>query len=84
MCKKNIKEPVFNYMLLSRLVMDCKYYLGNGNGNNKILWAGNVRDQIAKMKELWYGFSQNEKPEWLSIEQIKQYKKDMFSKMNEK
>ena len=42
----------FEYQLLDRLKTDCNYYLGNGNRCEKHLWAGNVKDQIAKMKEL--------------------------------
>jgi hypothetical protein len=65
----------FNYLLLGRLRDDCDYYLGNGNRNAKHLWANNEKDQIEKMKELYNSFSDNEKPEWLTYEQILQYEK---------
>ena len=65
----------YEYMLLDRLRSDCDYYLGNGNRNDKYLWAGNVDGQIAKMKELWNKL--NEKPEWLTMEQIENYAKEM-------
>lgn len=29
-----------DYMLLGRLLCDCKYYLGNGNRKAKHLWTG--------------------------------------------
>jgi hypothetical protein len=67
----------FDYRLLSRLVSDCDYYLGNGNRSEKHLWAGNVDGQIKKMKELWNGFPKNAKPEWLSMEDILDYEKKM-------
>ena len=67
----------FEYMLLGRLQMDCEYYLGNGNRNNKFLWAGNVASQIEKMKNLWDWFSADQKPEWLSYDEILEYEKRM-------
>ena len=48
-------DTTFNYMLLGRLISDCKYFLGNGNGYEKDLWAGSVQKQIAKMKEAFWG-----------------------------
>lgn len=65
----------FNYMLLGRLQTDCEYFLGWGNRLEKYLWAGNAADQIAKMKELYNGFT--EKPEWLSYQEILDYEKAM-------
>lgn len=70
-------EPRFRYMLLSRLEMDCEYYLGYGNRNERKLWGGNVRDHIWYMKELWHNFPEGEKPQWLSLEQIEEYGKQM-------
>ena len=69
-------ENTFNYKLLGRLVSDCDYFLGYGNRCEKHLWSGNVKDQIDKMKELWNNFS--EKPEWLTMEQIETYEKEMI------
>ncbi|MDD9309811.1 hypothetical protein PUS82_00500 [Cytobacillus firmus] len=65
----------FNYQLLGRLRSDCEYYLGYGNRNVKNLWANNEKEHIEKMKELYNSFSDDEKPEWLSYEQILQYEK---------
>lgn len=71
------KKYEYTYMLLSRLVMDCKYYLGNGNRFDGHLWAGSVDKQIAKMKELWNTLPEDMKPEWLSMEDIENYEKEM-------
>lgn len=71
----------FNYMLLSRLKMDCEYFLGNGNGSERILWAGNVNDQIEKMKELYN--SVDPKPEWISMEDIEDFEIKMNDKLEE-
>lgn len=65
------------YGLLSRLQSDCKYFLGYGGRCERHLWAGNVTDQIAKMKELWQQFPDDLKPEWLTWEQILDYENKM-------
>lgn len=66
----------FDYMLLSRLQQDCEYFLGFGNRCEKHLWADTPEEHIAKMKELYNGFK--EKPEWISMEDIERYEKDML------
>lgn len=66
----------FNYQLLARLKQDCEYYLGHGSRATKHLWAGDEAEQIAKMKELYAGFS--EKPEWISLEDIEMYEAKML------
>lgn len=77
--EKEIRMSQFRnqYGLLSRLQMDCKYFLGNGGRCERHLWAGNVTDQIAKMKELWQSFPDDLKPEWLTWEQILDYEQKM-------
>jgi hypothetical protein len=71
------EDKNFNYKLLSRLKSDCEYFLGNGNRNEKDLWAGNVKDQISEMKRIWNILPKDEKPEWLSMEDIENYEKQM-------
>lgn len=71
-CKKDVQ---FNYRLLDRLRSDCDYFLGNGGRHEKHLWAGNVKDQIAKMREIYD--SLEKKPEWLSKEDIDEYERNM-------
>lgn len=70
------KDYSFEYQLLDRLRSDCDYYLGAGGRANKNLWAGNPEGQIAKMKELWNKLPK--KPEWLSMEDIEAYEKEMI------
>lgn len=65
----------FAYRLLSRMCMDCNYFLGAGDRHEKFLWAGNVKDQIKTMKEIWNGLKV--KPEWLTMEQIEAWEKEM-------
>lgn len=71
---------MFEYSLLDRLRSDCDYYLGNGNRNEKNLWAKSPEKQIEKMRSLWKGFPEDMKPEWLSIEDIDNYEKAMIKK----
>lgn len=63
------------YRLLGRLKADCDYFLGTGGRAEKHLWAGNVREQIAKMRELYAALP--EKPEWLTPEDIDRYAQRM-------
>ncbi len=69
----------YTYALLSRLQTDCEYFLGN-NGRSraeKHLWAGNVKDQIAKMRELYASLPETAKPEWISERDIDRYERLM-------
>lgn len=77
--EREIREAQYSgkYMLLSRLRMDCNYFLGYGNRSETILWAGNVADQIAKMKELWHMFPDDLKPEWCTLQDIENFEKLM-------
>ncbi|MFR2889534.1 MAG: LPD11 domain-containing protein [Clostridium butyricum] len=70
-----MNDNKFNYMLLDRLKGDCDYYLGVGGRNNKHLWANNPKAQIEKMKELYN--SLEDKPTWLTYEQIIEYERLM-------
>lgn len=72
----------FQYRLLSRLQSDCKYFLSAGNGSEKHLWAGSVKEQIEKMIEIYN--SLKEKPEWINLNEIKKLEKEMLAKLNAK
>lgn len=70
-------EERCRYQLLSRLQMDCNYYLNYGCRNTERLWAKNEKEQILFMKILWNSFSQEDKPEWLTWEDILEYETKM-------
>ncbi|MGF6990425.1 hypothetical protein M2150_001686 [Lachnospiraceae bacterium PM6-15] len=76
--KPLLAETKYAYQLLGRLQADCEYYLGFGNRSKNRLWGKNPEEHIAKMKEIWNGFKDNEKPEWLTMELIKIYEKEMI------
>jgi hypothetical protein len=71
-------DEKFRYQMLSRLKMDCDYYLGNGNRSRKALWAEDEQEQIELMKALWESFSEDDKPEWLTWDDILKYEKEMM------
>ena len=71
------KDDTFKYQMLSRLQMDCDYFLGNGNRAEKYLWATNVPDHIKLMRALYNSFEDDEKPEWLTEQDIDNYEKEM-------
>lgn len=70
-------DLVFRYQLLGRLKADCEYYLNYGNRNAKQLWAGNESRQIELMKRLHDSFADEEKPAWLTMEEIIAYSNRM-------
>lgn len=70
-------EKRFRYMLLSRMQSDCEYYLGNGNRSQNCLWGETETAHIGYMKTLWNSFSEKDKPEWLTYEQICEYERKM-------
>ena len=67
-----------NYMMLGRLQQDNEYFLGNGSGNPKHLWADSVDDQIKEMKKIFN--SLKVKPEWITMKDIQNYEKAMKKK----
>ena len=68
-------DDKFKYQLLDRMRQDNDYWLKNGK-NDKNLWAGNPKEQIATMRKLHNSLS--EKPEWLTEEQINEYETKML------
>lgn len=74
------REKAFEYQMLGRLKSDCDYFLGNGNGYEPHLWAKTVENQIVEMRKRWKAFSENEKPEWLTWEDIDRYEREMLEK----
>lgn len=71
-------EPKFRYMMLSRTKQDCDYYLGYGNRSANHLWAGDEKRQIENMKALWNSFSDEDKPEWLTWDELSEYERNMI------
>lgn len=68
----------FRYRLLSRMEMDCRYYLSYGNRCPKFLWANNEKEQIEYMKAIWRSFPANGKPQWMTYTEILGYEQAMM------
>ncbi len=75
-------DESFKFQLLGRLKSDCDYFLGNGNACERHLWGKTIGDHISAMLELWDLLL--EKPEWLTKEQILDYKEKMYAHSEKK
>ena len=71
------RDAQFRYMLLARMQSDCEYYLDYGGRDPKRLWAGDEERQIDLMIKLHDSFKDGEKPKWLTMDKILEYKKEM-------
>lgn len=70
----------FQYQMLDRLRSDCDYYLGYGDRFPGVLPSSDERKHIETMKDIWNSFADDEKPEWLTWDQILEYEKAMCTK----
>lgn len=62
-----------DYMMLSRMQLDCKYYKSKKHFNTA--HASTWEQHIEAMKKLWKKFPEDLKPEWCTWEQILEYEK---------
>lgn len=77
------EEKRFQYMMLGRLQNDCDYYLGYGKSLLATRSAEEKQAHIESMKDLWNSFSVEEKPVWLTWEQILEYEEKMCKEQEE-
>lgn len=63
------------YMMLDMMRGAADYFLGWGKGHLKHLYGESVDEHIQEMKDLWNKL--NDKPEWLTMEKIENYHKQM-------
>lgn len=68
-------EPKFRYMMLDRLRQDCEYSLNRCDGSENVLWAKDKKAHIANMVALWKTFEPEDRPEWLTWDDIMNYAK---------
>ena len=83
--KKEKRESIrtSDYMMLDRLRSDCEYFLGNGNGFLGSLYYKDIDEHIKEMKKIYESFTAQEKPEWISLKDIDNYKEKMQEKLKE-
>lgn len=67
-----------DYMMLGRYKSDCDYFLGCGNGYEGHLYYKEVNKHCDEMKKLYESFADEDKPEWLTAEQIEDYRAKMM------
>ena len=81
-CEKPfVRSPYeFQYMMLARWKADCDYFLGAGNGCEAQLYHGSIEKICNAMERQWKAFPENEKPKWLTLNQIKEYRQQMLAK----
>lgn len=82
--KDGKNDDKYKYMLLDRMKSDCEYFLGFGNRLDKYLWSGNAKNHIEDMRALYNSFSDDKKPEWLTLDQIQEYENLMIFRKCEK
>ena len=68
----------FDYMMLSRYKSDCDYFLGYGNGYEGHLYFKEVNEHCHERKKLYESFADEDKPKWLTAEQIEEYRMKMI------
>ena len=73
------EEKKFQYQMLSMLKSCCDYYLGYGNRYAGHLSGEDEKTHLEAMKKIWMSFAENEKPEWLTWDQLERYGKEMLS-----
>ena len=62
-----------DYMMLSAMQTNCKYYQSAEHYNRA--HASTIQETIAEMKRLWHKFPEDLKPEWITLEEIEGYEK---------
>ena len=80
--KRHTREH--DYMMLDRYRSDCDYFLGYGYGYEGCLYYKDVNKHCDEMKKLYNSFAEDEKPEWLTLEQIEKYRADMLELLKQK
>lgn len=78
--KRIDEDKKFQYQMLDRLRSDCDYYLGYGDRSPGVLPSSDERKHIETMKDIWNSFADDEKPKWLTWDQILEYEKAMCTK----
>jgi hypothetical protein len=74
---ENLKHDIldkpleYRYQMLDRFKQDANYYFKNPHP--KHLWAGDPIEHADNMIALYKTFRGNEKPEWLTVLELKSY-----------
>ena len=67
-------DDKFRYMMLGRMLADCRYFLGYGLRSTKNLWALDV-DKHLRFMDIIYGMI--DQPDWLTVTEFNAIKSAM-------
>ena len=82
--EKRMKKYEFQYMMLGRLIEDCRAFFGDGRGdrsmdcryhNECFIWGSSIKHLVSRMKELWNQIPEDIKPEWMTWEEVEEFEK---------
>jgi len=65
------------YQFLGRMKSDCEYYLGGGMKQVSHLWGKSVDHHLKCMQELLFSIPSEDRPEWLTYQDILDFSKKM-------
>lgn len=71
------RDVMTRYQFLGRMKSDCDYFI-NQSRSTKYLWAKNISDQINCMDAIYNSFTNDEKPTWITQDEIDSYGFRMF------
>lgn len=69
----------FDYMMLSRLIMDLEYYFGNGNKHAKFLFYDTIEEHIAEVEKQYNALSPS--PEWFTQNDLNEWKEKVANSL---
>lgn len=79
----NEKDYTFDYSFLSRLKSDCKYVIDHQISNPRwSLWGITVEKHIEEMRKVYNSFPDDKKPQWITMDDIDNFEKEMLSLVN--
>ena len=82
--EKRMKQYQFQYMMLGRLIGDCRGFFGNGREadsddcrykNECFIWGKSIKVLVAEVKKLWLQIPEDIKPEWMTWEEVEEFEK---------
>lgn len=78
----------FQYMMLGRLLDDARAFFGLGDENDKYdnryqrencIWSRDIKNLVSKMHSLYDEIPNDIKPEWCTLDMIKDYEKQAYN-----
>lgn len=82
--EKREKQHQFQYMMLSRLIGDCRAFFGDERGdesadcrykNECFIWGKDIKVLVAEVKKLWHQIPEDIKPEWMTWKEVEEFEK---------